>query len=96
MESTSWRSNRKRKIPDTEFNGIEVLGICIISVKYEPYFISASKQDLTKKVLRFLMGNNTTFDSTEDAINYLFYRDHSEFIDFAKGIIKIGKLGPTL
>ena len=86
MASTS---NRKRKIADTEFNGIEVLGIEFISVKYEPYFIAESNQALTKKVLRFLMGNNTTFDSREEAIDYLFQRDHSEFLDF-----EIGKLGP--
>ena len=88
------RSERKRKTqPSTKFKSIEVFGIDTISVNYEPYFKSAPNQALTEKVLRFMMGNNVTFNSREEAIDYLFHRDHSEFLDFAKGIIKIGQLG---
>ena len=42
------------------------------------------------------MGNNVAISSETEAIDYLFDRDHKDFILLAKGIIKLGQFGTKM
>ena len=82
-----------RKKNKTIHSTNDILGIYTIFVScYVPYEVCVANQEkITKKFIKFLMGNNVEFakKSLEEAIDYLFERDHGYFQN-----IKVGKFGP--
>ena len=73
------------------------LGIHPIPIKYQKFCVSPKNQvDITQKVLTYLMGSSVTLDKKEEAIEYLFQRDHSKFLKLLKGDLKLGQFGTYL
>ena len=88
-------SKRKQPVPRVEDK--EVLGQFPIIVSYEPYIVcDANREKITKNLIKWLMGNNVSFDpeQTQAAIDFLFARDHSVFLQLLEGKITIGEFDP--
>ena len=69
-----------RKKNKTIHSTNDILGIYTIFVScYVPYEVCVANQEkITKNFIKFLMGNNVEFakKSLQEAIDYLFERDH--------------------
>ena len=87
----------KRKQPIPRIEDKEVLGPFPIIVTYVPFFVSdANLQKITAHLINWLMGNNVNIDAKEiqNAIDFLFERDHKVFLLLLSGEIKVGEFGP--
>ena len=88
-------SKRKQPVPRVEDK--EVLGQFPIIVSYKPYLVcDANREKITKNLIKWLMGNNVSFDpeQTQAAIDFLFARDHSVFLQLLEGKITIDEFDP--
>ena len=93
-------TGKKRQFPSettkTENPKKYALGIFPIITKYEEYRVSdANRAKITTNVLKFLMGNEVSFEKhrKQEAMDYLFQRDHDKLLDLLNGKIKVGEFG---
>ena len=82
---------KKRKVI-RKFDDNEILTILAIfkSIETIPFYVCEAYQEkITKNLIKFLMGNNVVITSDQDAIDFLFKRDHGDFL-----LLLVGKFGP--
>ena len=70
-----------RKVANDEI--LCILPILVVLGQPIPYKVCENNREkITKSLINFLMGNNVEFNekSTQEAIDYLFERDHEDFL----------------
>ena len=89
--------NSKRKHPVARIEDEEVIGPFPIVAKFKEYFVcDGNREKITKNLIKWLMGNNVSFDPEQikEAIDFLFARDHPVFLQLLEGKITIEEFVP--
>ena len=87
----------KRKHPVARIEDEEVIGLFPIVAKLKEYFVcDGNREKITKNLIKWLMGNNVSFDPEQikEAIDFLFARDHPVFLQLLEGKITIEEFVP--